>query len=190
MKTINNKIIAAALAAAMALCGSGHARRDGQAEPTYTAVPIVYDKDWRLPYALSAQEWEEIFLCVMSEAGGEPYAGQQAIANCILNKCRMTGKRPSEVIRSDQYATWATGYTESVKSAVLSVFEDGCRPVGDYATIFYAPQRMPEHRSAYHDSQIYVCTIGGHKFFVERRYADLTEKSHPRAATLMVAGTK
>ena len=122
--------------------------------------------------------------------GGEPYAGQQAIANCILNKCRMTGKRPSEVIRSDQYATWATGYTESVKSAVLSVFEDGCRPVGDYATIFYAPQRMPEHRSAYHDSQIYVCTIGGHKFFVERRYADLTEKSHPRAATLMVAGTK
>ena len=40
---MRNKIIAAVLAAAMALFWHGLSQLDGQAEPTYTAVPIVYD---------------------------------------------------------------------------------------------------------------------------------------------------
>lgn len=162
---MRNKIIAAVLAAAMALCVSGLAQRDGQAAPTYTAVPIVYDD---VEYTMSAAEWDAVFRAVMTEAGGEPYIGQQAVAQCILNTCKLTGKRPIEVIKSYKYACGNKAPTESVKKAVISVFKHGERVLDDNVTMFYSPANMPYGTSHDHDAQIYSTTIGGHRFFAER----------------------
>lgn len=165
MKTIQNKIIAAVLAAAMALCGHGLAQRDGKAETTYTAVPIVYDD---VEYTMSANEWDAVFRTVMTEAGGEPYVGQQAIAQCILNTCKLTGMRPMEVIKSYKYACGNKAPTESVKQAVISVFKYGERVLDDNVTMFYSPANMTDGTSKDHEAQIYSTTIGGHRFFAER----------------------
>ena len=163
---MRNKIIAAVLAAAMALCGHGLARRDGQAEPTYTAAPIVYDD---VEYTMSAAEWDAVLRTVMTEAGGEPYVGQQAIAQCILNTCKLTGMRPMEVIKSYKYACGNKAPTESVKQAVISVFKHGERVLDDNVTMFYSPKNMPDGKSKDHEAQIYSTTIGGHRFFIETK---------------------
>lgn len=163
---MRNKIIAAVLAAAMALCGHGLSQLDGQAEPTYTTVPIVYDD---VEYTMSAAEWDAVFRTVMTEAGGEPYVGQQAIAQCILNTCKLTGMRPIEVIKSYKYACSNKAPTKSVKQAVISVIKYGERVLDDNVTMFYSPANMKNGTSKDHEAQIYSTTIGGHRFFIETK---------------------
>lgn len=167
------KRILAILSAAITICGSvigiRQCMKPVEIHPvqihTYS-VSIVYDVDvWEIPYALSYNEWEELFEVVESEAGGEDHEGKQDVANCIINKCRLKNERPSEVIRNDAYSHRKHCYTEDTKQAVIEVFNDGIRPLGDKATIFYTPALCT---SEYHESQIFVKEHGGHKFFAER----------------------
>ena len=128
-------------------------------------------------YALSYNEYTELCKVVMGESGGEPYEGQLAVAQCILNTCRIEGKRPLEVVRDNHYTVWRPEPSESVQDAVIEVFSDGHKVLDKRVTIFYAPALMKNHWSQDHESQIYFCTIGGHKFFIERRYENWTEKA-------------
>ena len=45
-------------------------------------------------YSLSYNEYEAVCAAVMSESGGEEFIGQQAVSQCILNACELTGMRP------------------------------------------------------------------------------------------------
>lgn len=135
-----------------------------EAETEYTAC-IVYDD---VEYTMSAAEWDAVFNTVMAEAGGESYDGQKAVAQCILNKCRLTGHRPLEVLESDGYASTQLQPTESVKLACIDVFKYGVRVLPETVTMFYSPKNMPDGTSHDHEAQIYCTTIGGHRFFTER----------------------
>lgn len=119
-------------------------------------------------YQLTAEEFNEVCSVVMAESGGEPYKGQQAVAQCILNACLIGKVRPIEAIRANGYTKKRPTPSESVKKAVLSAFTDGEKVVSDRTTLFYSPANMKNGVSKWHESQIYVCTIGGHRFFKER----------------------
>ena len=123
-------------------------------------------------YSLSQIEFTEICSVVMAESGGEPFKGQQAVAQTILNTCRITGLRPLEVIREYSYTSWRPTPSESAKKAVLSVFTDGVEVIDERVTMFYAPKRIKGGYSADHESQVYSCTIGGHRFFIENANID------------------
>lgn len=128
-------------------------------------------------YALSYNEYNEICSVVMAESGGEPYEGQLAVAQTILNTCRIEKRRPPETIQKHGYTSWRPEPSESVQNAVTEVFADGREVLDKRVTMFYAPALMKNHWSQDHESQIYSCTIGGHKFFIEHRYANWTEES-------------
>lgn len=119
-------------------------------------------------YQLTTEEFNEVCSVVMAESGGETYKGQQAVAQCILNACLIGKVRPIEAIKANGYTKKRPEPTESVKQAVMSVFTDGLRIVTDRTTLFYSPANMKNGVSKWHESQIYVCTIGGHRFFEER----------------------
>ena len=122
-------------------------------------------------YPISHNEYTELCKVVMAESGGESYKGQMAVAQCILNTCLIEHIRPVEVVKTHGYTKWRPEPTESVKNAVIAVFTDGVTVLDKRVTIFYSPKNVKNGYSKYHESQIYSCTIGGHKFFIERRNA-------------------
>lgn len=126
---------------------------------------IIDQEEPTVAYELTADERDLVERVVMGESGGEEYIGQQAVAQCILNACYITGNRPAGVIDSLQYTSHRPDPTQSVKNAVASVFDDGEKVISEAAMYFYAPDLVT---SEWHESQTYICTIGCHKFF-ERR---------------------
>ena len=121
-------------------------------------VPTVY-------YELTAEERDLVERVVMGEAGGEEHIGQQAVAQCILNACELRNARPAEIIEGLSYTTHRPQASQSVKDAVSAVFDDGVKVLPETAMYFYAPDLV---YSEWHETQIYLCTIGCHRFF-ERR---------------------
>ena len=115
-------------------------------------------------YFLEDYEREIVEAVVMAEAGGEPLEGQMAVAQCILNSCQASGLRPDEVVRKYGYTTARPTASAEVCLAVSAVFDDGAKVTDEPIMYFYAPARCS---SAWHESQAYVLTIGGHKFFKE-----------------------
>lgn len=113
-------------------------------------------------YALTAAERNEIERVVMAEAGAEPYIGQMAVAQCILNACEQEDKRPLEIVRSFGYTDSRPDPSAEVKKAVAAVFDNGETATDAEILYFYAPELVS---SEWHESQTYVCTIGGHRFF-------------------------
>lgn len=101
---------------------------------------------------------------VMGESGGEPYEGQLLVAFCILNGCIKEGVQPSELRSLYKYSGWNENLSTDVKNAVTSIFDEGYKPVDDTPLYFYAPKWTT---SNWHESQRYICTVGGHKFFGE-----------------------
>ena len=120
--------------------------------------PAVY-------YELTAEERDLIERVVMGEAGGEEYAGQLAVAQCILNACELRGARPAAIIESLSYTTHRPEASQSVKDAVSAVFDDGVKILPETAMYFYAPGLV---HSEWHETQEYLCTIGCHRFFARR----------------------
>jgi spore germination cell wall hydrolase CwlJ-like protein len=116
-------------------------------------------------YPLTDKERDTIERVVMAEAGGEFHVGQVAIAQCILNACMKLDMRPIEVIEYYQYTSYRPAPSEPVKVAVSSVFDKGRKVIDEEVLWFYAPAHCT---SEWHESQVYVCTIGAHKFFKER----------------------
>jgi len=54
--------------------------------------------------------------------------------------------------------------SDEVKKVVAKVFDDGETATDREILYFYAPALC---QSLWHESQTYVCTIGGHRFFEE-----------------------
>ena len=169
--------IALLTAAALTVVGSGIAgvvtadkpSKDSTTTTYISAKPNVKGAQ----YALSYNEYNEICSVVMAESGGEPYEGQLAVAQTILNTCRIERRRPPETVKTHGYTSWRPEPSESVQNAVTEVFADGREVLDKHVTLFYAPALTKNGYSKDHEQEIYSTTIGGHKFFIERRYADI-----------------
>lgn len=113
-------------------------------------------------YYLTADERELICEVVMAESGTEPYAGKIAVSQCILNACEKTGKRPAEIVTEYGYTAHRVKPSAEVEKAVSAVFDDDETVTDANILYFYAPELV---YSEWHESQTYICTIGGHRFF-------------------------
>lgn len=113
-------------------------------------------------YKLSDDERKIVECIVMGEAGGQSYRGKLLVAQCILNACLKENLPPSEVRIKYQYSGWKENVNKDVKSAVEQVFGDGELATNESILYFYAPEYCT---SDWHESQDYVLTEGGHKFF-------------------------
>lgn len=139
------------------------------AKTTTTTKPttITTTEPARGPYyALTEYERDLVERVVMAEAGAEPYKGQMAVAQCILNACQLRRAFPAQVVVDLDYTKARPEPTDSVKRAVSSVFDDGATVFSRDVLYFYAPAMTT---SSWHESQEYVMTIGGHRFFKEAR---------------------
>ena len=130
-----------------------------QSEPSEPSEP-----EQAVRYELSDAERAVVEQVVMAEAGGEPYDGQVAVAQCILAACEKDGIAPSEAVEEYGYTHNRCEPSESVVEAVSSVFDRGDTAVDEPIIYFYAPGRV---ESSWHESQAYVITIGNHRFFKE-----------------------
>lgn len=115
-------------------------------------------------FYLSDCERAELESLVMAEAGGESYEGQMAVAQCIIDACEKEGKQPSEIAVMYRYTKHRPAPSESVKEAVSAVFDRGEVVTEENILYFYAPAIV---YSEWHETQTYVTTIGGHRFFAE-----------------------
>ena len=113
-------------------------------------------------YELSDSERKIVECVVMGEAGGQSYKGKLLVTQCILNACLKENLPPSEIRIKYQYSGWKENVNEDVKSAVEQVFGDGELATNESILYFYAPEYCT---SDWHESQDYVLTEGGHKFF-------------------------
>lgn len=118
-----------------------------------------------LRYVLSDYERDVVERVVMAEAGGESYEGQMLVAQCILNAAEKTGASPSEAVVVYQYTSARPDPTQSVRDAVAAVFDDGETVTDEPVMYFYNPARVT---SEWHESQIFVIEVGGHRFFAEK----------------------
>ncbi|MCK9519301.1 MAG: hypothetical protein M0R74_09825 [Dehalococcoidia bacterium] len=116
-------------------------------------------------YNLTDAERNLVERVVMAESGGESYQGQMLVCQCILNACEIDDIRPAQVIKQYAYAKSRPEPSENVKRAVTAVFDEGERVTGEPIVYFYAPALTT---SEFHESQEFVLTEGGHKFFCAR----------------------
>jgi len=115
-------------------------------------------------YELSTTERDLVERVVMAESEDEPYEGKMLVCQCILNACRLNNKRPAEIVKQYAYAKRRPEPSESVKKAVTAVFDKGETVTDEAIIYFYAPALV---ESKFHESQRFVCEIGGHRFFAE-----------------------
>lgn len=126
-------------------------------------IPVEEEPSIRFP--LSDYERSVVESLVMAEAGGECYEGQIAVAQCILNACERNTCQPSEAAIIYKYTKNRPKPSDSVKKAVYAVFNNGETVTESKILYFYAPSTT---YSSWHESQNYIMTIGGHKFFALR----------------------
>lgn len=131
-------------------------------KPEHTET--VWQSTATVRYALTAAERDTVERVVMAEAGAEPFEGQIAVAQCILNACERENMRPNEIVVKYQYTDKRPEPTNEVKAAVSAVFDNGETVTDAEILYFYAPALV---KSEWHESQSYVMTVGGHRFFEE-----------------------
>lgn len=115
-------------------------------------------------YELTADERDLIEQVVSAESRGEPYDGQVAVAQCILNGCLKEGVRPAAILKKYHYTTARVTPTDSVRKAVAAVFDRGEGVTDEPIIYFYNPHLCT---SEFHESQIFVIEIQNHRFFKE-----------------------
>lgn len=164
---------------------AAEAQSDAAAEPTvfYTVAregyadgtPISWQhvtNDWAMQsgiekrYELTDKERLTLSQVVEAEAAGEPYAGKIAVAQCILQSCEDDGLRPGAVLKKYGYSSARPNASQEAIDAVQAVFDFGETATSEPIKYFYAPDKCT---SEWHESQDYVLTINGHKFFKEAR---------------------
>lgn len=116
-------------------------------------------------FYLSASERDTVERVVMAEAGGESFEGQMLVAQCILNAAEKEGVQPSEAVVIYSHTSNRPDPTQSVKDAVAAVFDRGEVAIDAPVMYFYNPALVT---STWHESQIFVAEVGGHRFFAER----------------------
>lgn len=122
-----------------------------------TTEPVVF-------FELTAEERTLIEQVVSAESRGEPYDGQVAVAQCILNACMKDNLRPEDVLKKYHYTTARVEPTSSVRAAVTAVFDRGEGVTDEPIIYFYNPNLC---ESEFHESQIFVIEIQNHRFFKE-----------------------
>ena len=141
--------------------------------PATPAAPVKQppeptQKEEELPevyrYELTDAERWVVASVVTAEAGGEPYEGMMAVAQCILQASEDDGLRPTEAVVEYKYTKHRPEPTEDALRAVSAVFDEGRVVTAQHIKYFYAPALV---YSEWHESQDYVLTIGGHRFFKE-----------------------
>lgn len=131
-----------------------------------TAAPLFPGVAETRMYAfeLTPAERQIVENIVMGEAEGESYNGKVLVAQCILNACLKDDIQPSEVRSKYKYSGWKENPSDDVKKAVAAVFDDGYKVTDEAILYFYAPKYT---KSKWHETQRYILTEGGHKFFAE-----------------------
>lgn len=114
---------------------------------------------------ITKKERKIIECIVMGEAGNESYEGQMLVAQCIKNACDKDNLSPSEVRVKYQYSGWDDNPTQKVKNVVEDVFIDNKKITEEKILYFYAPAYC---YSEWHESQRYILTEGGHRFFADK----------------------
>lgn len=115
-------------------------------------------------FELTAEERTMIEQVVSAESRGEPYDGQVAVAQCILNACLKDGIRPEAVLKKYHYTKARVEPTSSVCAAVAAVFDRGEGVTEEPILYFYNPHLC---NSEFHESQTFVIEIQNHRFFKE-----------------------
>lgn len=141
--------------------------RDGEGTPVNMqamtnawATEAGYEKRYDLT---DAERWE-VASVVTAEAGGEPFAGMVAVAQCILQSSEDDGIRPDEAVEKYKYTKNRPEPTEEALEAVQAVFDFGHVATTEPIKYFYSPNRV---QSKWHETQEFVVEINGHRFFAE-----------------------
>ena len=107
---------------------------------------------------------------VAAESRGEPYEGQVAVAQCILETSEKRMMTPEEVVKmKNRYARSCETQEEKdlVMDACIDVFIHGEKAFDEPIEYFYSTRGG--FVSVWHENNLeYVATIGNHKFFKER----------------------
>ena len=148
-------VIAAGIGAVISTIAGGRENATEIPEPTEAPVRFY----------LSASERDTVERVVMAESGGESFEGQMLVAQCILNAAEKEGVQPSEAVVIYSYTSNRPDPTQSVKDAVAAVFDRGEVAIDAPVMYFYNPALVT---SDWHESQIFVAEVGGHRFFAER----------------------
>ncbi len=115
---------------------------------------------------ISDDEYYYICCLLYGEAGAEPYDGQILVAQCFYNAMEECGCDAYTTAKKYGYTgSTKKGTNESCKKAVAAVFYDGYRYTNEPVLFFYSPRYMKNHWSSWHESQTFVCEVGGHRFF-------------------------
>lgn len=135
-------------------------------EPTVTVPELT-----ELEPVFELSDYERWVACCMvaGEAGGEPYDGKWAVAQCIYQACVREGMTPSEVKVAYQYSGWNESIQykhpelwAEIEEVVSRVFDYGELYVDDEILYFYAPKYV---YSSWHESMRFVCEVANHRFF-------------------------
>lgn len=125
--------------------------------------PATADDEWHVP--LTDEELDLVERVVDAEAANQPYVGQMAVAQCIIDRATRDGCSVTDIVLSpNQFASPSTrDVTDSVKKAVYAVFHDGLRVSEEPIYFFYST--VGGFVSTMHEGRTYVVTIDDHKFF-------------------------
>ena len=125
----------------------------------------VYDQPATLPDL--GWDWDYVLGVVAQECRGEPYDGQMAVAQCILDTAQLRNMTPEEVVKlPNRYASPLNNdkAKSDVEDACIAVFILGERITSEPIEYFYST--VGGKYSHWHETDlIHVMTIGNHKFF-------------------------
>lgn len=156
-------VIVAGIGAVISTIAGGRENVTELPKPTAEQPPEPSEAPVR--FYLSASERDTVERVVMAESGGESFEGQMLVAQCILNAAEKEGVQPSEAVVIYSYTSNRPDPTQSVKDAVAAVFDRGEVAIDAPVMYFYNPALVT---SDWHESQIFVAEVGGHRFFAER----------------------
>lgn len=136
-----------------------------QIEEQESESTFVYEP----PFHLTEYETWFIECIVAGEAGGEPYEGKLAVAQCYFDAMLKDGLSATEVKSTYGYSGWNENLDkqdpkmyDEVKNAVMDVFYGGKFVTDKPILYFYAPRWCT---SDWHEAQEYWGSIADHKFF-------------------------
>ncbi len=115
-------------------------------------------------YELTDEERDLIERVLSAECRGEPYEGQVAVAQCLLNACLKHDIRPAEAIVKYKYTKHREEPTASIRRAVAAVFDRGEGVTDEPILYFYNPAIGC---GDFHETQDFVLEIQNHRFFKE-----------------------
>ena len=137
-------------------------------ENNVVAAPV--EEETKAPFFEIDDYNRWVIKCIVAgEAGGEPYEGKKAVAQCIMNAMAKEGYTAEQVQYNYQYSGWNSQIEyshpdvwEEISNAVSDVFDKGESITTNPILYFYAPAIC---YSSWHESLPHDQTIGGHKFF-------------------------